>query len=94
MCGCDGVTYGNECMRRAAGASKDYDGECAPVAAPCYVGGCSGQLCSDQEGLVSTCIWKEEFACYDTATCERQTDGQCGWTQTDALAACIDKANN
>lgn len=94
VCGCDGVTYGNECMRRAAGASKDYEGECAPVAGPCYVGGCSGQICSDQEGVVSTCIWKEEFACYQTATCERQANGACGWTQTDALKQCIDKANN
>ena len=60
-----------------------------PVAGKCYVGGCSSELCSDQPGMVSTCIYKEEFACYKTATCERQTSGQCGWTQTTELNACL-----
>jgi Domain of unknown function (DUF6748) len=55
----------------------------------CYVGGCSHQLCGDVEGVVSTCEWKSEYACYETATCERQIDGACGWTQTDDLQACL-----
>ena len=59
-------------------------------AAPCYVGGCSGQICSDQEGAVSTCEYKEEYACYKTATCARQASGQCGWIQTPALTVCLD----
>ena len=55
----------------------------------CYVGGCSGQICSDQEGVISTCEWKDEYACYQSATCARQEDGQCGWNQTPELLACI-----
>lgn len=28
VCGCDGMTWGNNCARQAAGASLDYDGVC------------------------------------------------------------------
>ncbi len=55
----------------------------------CYVGGCSGQICSDDPGAISTCEWRDEYACYQTATCERQSDGQCGWTATAELDACL-----
>lgn len=55
----------------------------------CYVGGCSGQICSENEGVISTCEWREEYACYRTATCEVQADGNCGWTQTAELQACL-----
>ena len=55
----------------------------------CYVGGCSGQVCSDQEGVISTCEWRPEYACYSSASCEVQADGNCGWTQTAELQACL-----
>jgi hypothetical protein len=58
----------------------------------CNVGGCSGQICSDEEGLVSTCEFRPEYACYAEATCERQTTGECGWTPTTELTSCIDNA--
>lgn len=62
----------------------------APAAA-CVTGGCSGTVCqaADAEPAMTTCEWRDEYACYREATCERQADGACGWTQTDALAACL-----
>jgi hypothetical protein len=63
----------------------------APVSAnkACYIGGCSGEVCSDTEGVASNCIYKPEFACYKTAKCERQATGECGWTETSELKSCL-----
>jgi hypothetical protein len=60
----------------------------------CYVGGCSGQICSEEAGAVSTCEWTEAYACYQTAKCERQSNGQCGWTPTATLNMCLQNAQN
>lgn len=64
----------------------------SPTQGKCYVGGCSSQLCSDQPNMASTCEWTESYGCYKTATCERQANGQCGWTSTPALQACLSNA--
>lgn len=67
------------------------------VKAPCVIGGCRGEVCSlpDQNGagMPSVCWEKPSDACYkaDGATCEKQPDGQCGWTMTDALKECLAK---
>ncbi len=61
----------------------------------CIVGGCNGEVCSESgEGGISTCIWKEEFSCYKKpfAKCERQLDGNCGWTENTELNNCISEA--
>ena len=63
--------------------------EPAPSAGGCFIGGCSGQICSDQKDVMSTCEFKEEYACYKNEKCERQADGKCGWTQTPTLSACL-----
>jgi hypothetical protein len=60
-----------------------------PVAsAECRPTGCSAQICSDQD-VITTCEFRSEYACYQNAKCERQTTGQCGWTQTPALSQCL-----
>jgi hypothetical protein len=58
----------------------------------CYVGGCSGQLCSERSDAVSTCEYLPEYACYRSAQCERQGDGGCGWTPSAELQACLEAA--
>ena len=68
----------------------DCGGICQPKAATgaCVKTGCSGQICADQD-MFSTCEWREEYACYQTATCERQSTGKCGWTMTPQLSSCL-----
>lgn len=59
------------------------------VGTPCFVTGCSGQICSDEE-VFSTCEWKQEYACYKQAVCERQApNGECGWTETEKFSQCL-----
>jgi hypothetical protein len=60
----------------------------APELPPCVKTGCSGQICADQQ-RISTCEFRPEYACYQSATCERQATGSCGWTKTPALTACL-----
>lgn len=66
-----------------------------PTTAECVMAGCSGQLCVNKgqdEGLVTTCEYKEEYACYKTATCEVQPNGKCGWTPSPQLLLCLGSA--
>ena len=58
---------------------------------PCMKTGCSGQVCSDQE-VMTTCEYKTEYECYKKATCERQANGDCGFTPTPELNACLRRA--
>ena len=62
----------------------------------CVVGGCNGELCQDvdEEPLASICIFRPEYVCYKSASCERQVDGKCGWTQTGELEACLAQYQN
>lgn len=56
--------------------------------APCKKTGCSGTVCADHD-VMTTCEFREEYACYHDAICERQTDGQCGFRTTPELTQCL-----
>lgn len=58
---------------------------------PCMKTGCSSQVCSDEE-VMTTCEFKPEYECYKKAACERQKNGECGFTQTPELLACLKRA--
>lgn len=57
---------------------------------PCKKTGCSGQVCSDED-VVTTCEYRPEYECYKKAKCERQTNGECGFTKTPELTSCLNK---
>lgn len=83
-------------MRCAAGthcvANPDGTASCEPDGGDCVRTGCSGQLCADTD-IITTCEYRAEYACYGSATCERQANGACGWTQTPELEACLASAS-
>src|SRR3989344_2708790 len=54
----------------------------------CKVTGCSGQICAEED-VITTCEYRDEYACFKTAKCERQEDGKCGWIPTEELVACL-----
>jgi len=60
------------------------------AAATCEVGGCNGTACAEPgKQMMTTCEYRPEFACYQSATCERQRDGRCDWSGTAELVACL-----
>ncbi len=78
QCSCDNGNV--SCTERA----------CQPTG-KCFVGGCSGQLCTSIPDLVSTCEWAPAYACYqDYGICGAfGVGGACGWKQTSKLLDCL-----
>lgn len=62
-----------------------------PSTSGCKIRGCSGELCLDEsaEDIASICIYKDEYACYKYAVCEKQAGGSCAWTQTPEYQSCL-----
>ena len=61
----------------------------------CVVAGCSSQLCISKEeaengGGISTCEFREEYACYRFSECRTQETGKCGWTMTPEVRQCLE----
>jgi eight-cysteine-cluster-containing protein len=59
-----------------------------PTTGECIRTGCSNEVCADEQ-VITTCVFRPEFACYKDATCERQANGKCGWTESAELSACL-----
>ncbi len=56
----------------------------------CVHGGCSGQLCVEEgSDGVTTCEWRQVYACYQKARCARDTQGKCNFILDDDANECI-----
>ncbi len=54
----------------------------------CKISGCNGEICSEQEGMASICVYKPEFECYSLTNC-KCINGKCGWEQTEEFLDCV-----
>lgn len=75
-------------LRASSPATSSPPVSALPGSKPCFKTGCSAQICADHN-VISTCEFRPEYACYQKAVCERQGDGNCGFTRTPELAACL-----
>lgn len=57
----------------------------------CVITGCSSQICSDNK-VITSCQYFKEYACYKSAICEKQDDGECDWEATKELAVCLEQS--
>ena len=63
----------------------------------CVTAGCSGEVCAPESlapDIITTCEWKEEYECLALTVCERQPNGQCGWTPNEEFDACMAESAN
>lgn len=90
----DCVVAGNPVMESYPRQCRARDGrvfiETILPVTECVVAGCSGQLCVEAgtDGI-TTCEFRAEYRCYESAVCERQASGACGWTDTPQLRQCL-----
>ena len=58
----------------------------------CVQVGCNGEVCTDAgraSSIITTCEAKPVYQCYEGAACERQANGQCGFTLSPEAKACV-----
>jgi len=77
-------------LRAGAQSRGQPSSSSLPGTKPCVKTGCSSEICADHN-VPSPCIFRQEYACYQKATCERQADGNCGFTRTPELSACLSR---
>lgn len=61
------------------------------AASGCMVTGCNKEICQNAglPPVMNSCTWRRQYRCYLNATCAKQLNGQCGWTQDAQLTDCL-----
>lgn len=94
-CACKGTKQAQSPVVDPSATQSAADAKQALTGEGCTRTGCSGHICAPEgQSIVSTCIWLEEYACYKTARCEKQSNGNCGWTPSAELSSCLDAAKD
>lgn len=63
-----------------------------PATTPsCIRTGCYDSVCSDTQVLTECGPLISHYLCYDHAVCERQENGECGWTETREYDQCLEE---
>ncbi len=61
----------------------------------CAITGCSAEICTNQfakeeDGLATTCEYKDYYECYKLANCGfKKSTKQCGWEPNPQFTACL-----
>ena len=85
MCGCDGKTYGNDCLRLAAGAALSHQGSCT-TPQPCSSLGpvecltradCEWKTTPGFPGPISICVKKTPTKTYCQGFCGGKSPDGC-----------------
>lgn len=90
----DGSTVGRSgpnCEFAPCPTAASFPTAVPPANGDCVKAGCNGELCVEPSRLEITtpCVYRDEYACLSYSRCERQQDGQCGWTQTPEYSQCL-----
>ena len=57
-------------------------------ASSCIATGCYGEICAPSPQK-SDCVWLDEYACYQSAFCQPQGVGECGFTTGPYVDECL-----
>ena len=84
----ESCTMAFTCWEKDGNDGKDDDGNDGKDGGECFIGGCSKEVCSAEQGVRTTCQYKPWYACYKNSICGKN-NGTCGWKKTKEVCDCL-----